>query len=115
VNAGEILAVVGGLVAGYWLISWLIARAASRAVAGAPDGQWVRTHWDEVLGVRPNASVEDIKAAYSAKLRQYEAAQVDGRTPELRSMALRKTQELSLAYTWALDQAARSATERLGR
>ena len=114
-SPGEILAIVAGLLTGYWLISWLLARSASSASAGTIDSQWIRTHWDEVLGVRPNASVEDIKAAYAARMRQYEPAHVEGVAPALGAIALRKSQELKLAYTWALDSAARATTERSGR
>ena len=114
-SPSEILVVIGGLVVGYGLISWLIARSASRAASGPVDSEWIRAHWYDVLGVRPNASIDDIKAAYAGKARQYEAAHVDGLAPELRASALRKSQELSLAYTWALESAARSTMERSGR
>ena len=120
----EMLAVVMGLLVGYWIISRVIAgRTTPRAAhsggadepttepdqAGKPAGgrvedlnpEWIRAHWHEVLGVSPRASIEVIKSAYRLRAHQYHPDKTEGLGPELKALAARKMQELNMAYTWA--------------
>jgi DnaJ like chaperone protein len=133
-TASEVFAVVIGLLLGYWVISWLMALAHSRGhnntshgkesdgtghtaegkkhgESGNLDATWIRAHWFEVLGVTPGATVGEIKSAYRMRVRQYHPDRTEGLGPELRSLALRKTQELNVAYAWALRLARPSARD----
>jgi DnaJ-domain-containing protein 1 len=127
VTPAEVVVIVVGLIAGYWVISRLLGAMQLRlkpesardgAEGGAHvhgggareiDSQWIRAHWHEVLGVRATATIDQIKAAYRAKITQYHPDRTEGLGPELRSIALRRTQELNIAYTWASQLADRSA------
>ena len=131
----EIVVIVIGLIAGYWVISRLLSATQIRLDPGSAgdgadsserpgndhtrhayggeareiDSQWIRAHWHDVLGVRSTATMDQIKAAYRAKITQYHPDRTEGLGPELRSIALRKTQELDIAYTWASQLADRTA------
>jgi hypothetical protein len=63
-SSTEIIVVVFGLFIGYWLVSKLW-----------PGGSDVpaRTSWDQVLQVAPDATVEDIRAAYESLTSLYHA------------------------------------------
>ncbi|MGE0122763.1 MAG: J domain-containing protein [Vicinamibacterales bacterium] len=50
-----------------------------------------------VLGIRPGATIEQIKAAYRTKIKEYHPDQVERLGPELRELAKRKTQEINRA------------------
>lgn len=52
----------------------------------------------DVLGIRRGASMNEIKAAYRSKIREYHPDQVQRLGPELRDLAKRKTQEINRAY-----------------
>ncbi len=119
----EMLAVIIGLVAGYWIISRVIASRTPRPerFGGAdeatvedhhtvgPTGgrvedlnpEWIRANWHEVLGVSPKASIEVIKSAYRLRAHQYHPDKTEGLGPELKALAARKMHELNMAYTWA--------------
>jgi DnaJ-domain-containing protein 1 len=121
VSTAELIAVIVGVAAGYWLISRVIgAWSASSATAGSSadasgdqarepssrgaDGlntEWIRANWHEILGVSPNASIEVIKSAYRLRAHQYHPDKTEGLGPELRVLAERKMQELNVAYAWA--------------
>lgn len=52
----------------------------------------------EVLGIRPGATIDQIKAAYRIKIKEYHPDQVERLGPELRELAKRKTQEINRAF-----------------
>lgn len=58
--------------------------------------------WFDVLGVTPNASIEEIKTAYHEKVRQYHPDRVADLGEELRRMAEHGMKELNAAYELAL-------------
>jgi DnaJ-domain-containing protein 1 len=118
-SATELVTVTVGLVVGYWIISrWMSTRIPRPAEpndaapgpnqsgqpADGPDGhdqEWIRANWHEILGVSPRASIEVIKSAYRLRAQQYDPDRTEGLGPELRDLAVRKMQELNLAYAWA--------------
>jgi DnaJ-domain-containing protein 1 len=120
----ELFVVLMGSVCGYVIIAWVIGRirrdrantdentashaseATSRSEQGhgprMRDDYWIRNHWDEVLEVQRHASLEEIKAAFREKIRQYHPDRTEGLAPELRSLAEMRAKELNAAYAWAL-------------
>jgi DnaJ-domain-containing protein 1 len=96
----ELLAIILGLMMGYGLIArWMGQRGP--AAPSPVNPEWVRANWPTILGVSPNASVDVIKTAYRLQMEQYRPDKTQGLAPELRSLAVRKTQELEAALAWA--------------
>ena len=51
-----------------------------------------------VLGLNPDATMNDVKSAYQALVQQYHPDRVADLGPELQEVAERKTKELNAAY-----------------
>lgn len=119
----DIIAIVIGLFAGYFLVSWAIAKlrgdihksnSSANAEPGstqdrreAPRQESVRStdaprQWYEVLGVPVHASLDEIKLAYRHKIAQYHPDKTSGLGSELRALAEAKTKEINTAYDAAL-------------
>ena len=58
--------------------------------------------WFEVLGVQPTASIDEIKAAFRQRARQYHPDRVEGLGPELREIAEKRMKQLNEAYNCAV-------------
>ncbi|MEK7706364.1 MAG: J domain-containing protein [Myxococcota bacterium] len=69
--------------------------AASATAARAPSRS--RSPW-EVLGVRADATQEQIRAAYQLLIQQYHPDRTGGLAPELQALAEERTKELNQAY-----------------
>jgi hypothetical protein len=52
----------------------------------------------QILGVKPDASPEEIKLAYRKRIQEYHPDKVSHLGPELRELAERKSKELNQAY-----------------
>jgi DnaJ domain len=108
----EILAVFGGLIVGYWLVSKFLSRnekpkeppVVPPVSADQPPPRTAATSppWNQVLFVSKEASIDDIKAAYKDLIRQYHPDKVATLGQELRDMAERKSKEINAAYQAAL-------------
>jgi DnaJ like chaperone protein len=96
----EAVAVVFGLIAGYWVVSKLFFQ--SRPVVTPVTSQPSRAAWHEVLNVDPTASAEEIHAAYRRLISQYHPDKVEHLGPELKELAARKSQEITVAYQTAV-------------
>jgi len=96
----EAVAVVFGLVAGYWVVSKLFFHSSSEAtsVTSLPK----RAAWYEVLEVDPAVSMEEIHAAYRRLISQYHPDKVEHLGAELKELAARKSQEITVAYQTAV-------------
>lgn len=89
---------------GYWLVSFLLKgrgdgpppAEAPAAPAAAPAP--VPPPWWEVLGVSEQASPEEIREAYRSLMAQYHPDKVATLGPEIREVALRKSQQITEAY-----------------
>ena len=92
----ELLAVVVFFLIGYWLVDffWPKKKTPSDSNESAP--------WYEVLGVAPDASLEQIRKAYDEKSAQYHPDRIAGMGPELRETALRITRRINDAYEQAI-------------
>jgi DnaJ-class molecular chaperone len=111
----EFVVILTCAVAGFWLVSLLVeafgskskaaddARSSSTNESSRSSDQNVRdSMWFEVLGVTPTASIDEIKAAYRERARQYHPDRVQGLGFELRQIAEQKMKQLNAAYDSAL-------------
>ena len=63
--------------------------------------------WYEVLEVAPEASVEEIRSAYTRLIKLYHPDRVHGLAPEYQRISQVKSKELNRAYTEAIRQRAK--------
>lgn len=122
----DIIVVVVGLFAGYFLVSWLIGRRNGDGQGNpestrGPDydqGYWrdrddppphaSRAHaegvhaWYEVLQVPAYASFDEVKLAYRRRIAEYHPDKTSTLGDELRVLAEAKTKEINTAYDTAL-------------
>lgn len=108
----DLFVIVLGLFAGYWLVSKLLSKGSSSSKKADDQGSGGREMsgivWCEVLQVAPTASVEEIKDAYRRLISQYHPDKVENLGPEIKEVAARKAQEITVAYKQGMK--ARGAT-----
>lgn len=126
VSRTDIIVVLVGLFAGYFLVSWLISRlggggkgdAESTSRPGYSQGQWrdrgepphahhssdpeSMREWYEVLQVPAYASLDEVKLAYRRRIAEYHPDKTNSLGDELRLLAETKTKEINVAYDKAL-------------
>jgi hypothetical protein len=101
VNLTEAAVILFGLFAGYWVVGKLFFRAPkSGDVHTDPPiaNQVAEPPWYETLQVAPSATEQEIRDAYKLMISQYHPDKVDRLGQEIRDLANRKSQEISLAY-----------------
>jgi hypothetical protein len=96
-----VMVVLVGLCGGYWLVSKLFP--GSPSPGAPPDAAATRAPetpggWHEVLQVAPTASADEIRAAYRQLISQYHPDKVETLGADIRDLALRKSQEITVAY-----------------
>lgn len=122
----ELVIVIGGLVLGYWLVSFFFgqkpkfARRPEPGKEPPPTGGAQRdtpppqdpppepeqqsepprnsAAWYEVLEISPRASATEIRAAYRSQMSKYHPDKVAALGKELKEVAERKTKEIGEAY-----------------
>lgn len=116
------LIVIGGLFVGYWLVASILrglrntkkdsfsqANFAKSVPKDSPKSrdkfepessqtEQKPPSWNEVLGVTPFASSDEVRGAYRKLVSQYHPDKVAALGPELRELATRKSQEINWAY-----------------
>jgi|SRR6185312_16931767 len=127
VSRTDIIVVLLGLFAGYFLVSWLISRfgggsgggsAESTRRPGSGQGHWRDRDepspqadntnagnaraWYEVLQVPAYASLDEVKLAYRRRIAEYHPDKTSNLGDELRVLAESKTKEINAAYDKAL-------------
>lgn len=126
VTRTDIIVVLVGLFAGYFLVSWLIGRFSgdkqdkAKSASGFDSGQghWrdrdeppnarrtdqgsTRKPWYEVLQVPAYASLDEVKLAYRRRITEYHPDKTSGLGDELRKLAEEKTKLINTAYDEAL-------------
>ena len=93
-EAFELIAIVVFFLIGYWLVDFVWPNkkaAAAAATAGEP--------WHQVLGVSPDASIEQIREAYERKSAENHP---DRAGPESREAALLATRKVNDAFEQAM-------------
>jgi preprotein translocase subunit Sec63 len=105
----EFAVIMGCGVAGFWLVSIAIDAFSSKVRpsidpidAGRSSERPREPTWFEVLGVKPTATIDEIKNAYRERALQYHPDRVQGLGQEFQDIADRKMRELNLAYQSAL-------------
>lgn len=108
-----ILVIIVCAALGYWCVSRIIDFLEKRRIrAGGKNKEEEQersdrghkanpsdeTTWFQVLGIAPTATVDEIKSAYRAKVRQYHPDRVADLGVELRNIADKKMKELNAAY-----------------
>jgi hypothetical protein len=105
-GAGEIGAIVVGLLVGYWAIGAVMSglnkpAAAKRAPApppATPTRAPIPPTWNEVLGIEAGASPEDIRAAYRRQMALHHPDKVASLGAEIRATAERMSKLITGAY-----------------
>lgn len=128
-NAVELMVVVVGAAGGYWLVNFMTkgrppaepepdaaptpqatpeapaphpeGEGAANAPPPAPTTETAGPPWHEVLGVAPDASLDDLRAARDRQLQAYLPERVASLGPELQALAERKTAEIHRAHDQA--------------
>ena len=97
-TATEAIVIVGGVGLGWWVVTvfWPSLRNAPRH-RPAPQ-EPARSSWHEELGVPPNATLEEIAAAYQARRSAYDADRSAHLPPELQAARLEQLHRLELAF-----------------
>ena len=112
-SSTEIIAGIGCLVLGYWLVSVFLPHATKGGVdvSDPPENASDETpsrgatpHWSEVLGVAPTAGRDAIAAAYKRCIGQYHPDKVATMGPDIRDLAQRRSMEINAAYDEAMKQ-----------
>ena len=103
----ELLAVVVFFLIGYWAVDFFWPKKNSDgapAASAAPGPSAINDDapWHEVLGVAPDATLEQIRKAYEEKSAQYHPDRVAGIGPEFRDTAIRLTRRINDAYEEAV-------------
>lgn len=108
-SAPEIASIVIGLGGGYWLVTRILEgmnrpdltpedfeprRAEPPPRPAEPAGP----PWWQVLGVAPDATDDEISAAYKRRISEYHPDKVERMGPEIRELAERKSKEINAAY-----------------
>ena len=93
--------VVIGLFAGYWVVSKFFFRAPP-VQQTPPRAEPRPATCYEVLQVSAMASSAEIRAAYKLLISKYHPDKVDSLGQDLKDLAERKTQEITLAYREAM-------------
>ncbi|MDR2452553.1 MAG: J domain-containing protein [Candidatus Accumulibacter sp.] len=105
----EIVVILSGLFLGYWVVSKFLTgktsapspadRTRDRGEAGRADAP---ASWHEILGVSPDASMEEIRQAYRTLMSQYHPDKVASLGEDLKKLAEAKSREITRAYRAAL-------------
>lgn len=96
------------------VVAYIIARALQKLLAPAggapprprvepqraapPPGRDVERPAHEVLGVRPDASADEIRAAYQRLMRENHPDRVADMSQEIRDLAEKRSKEINQAY-----------------
>ena len=96
----ELIAVIVFFLIGYWIVDyfWPKKKAEPAPATAAPDA----AAWHEVLGVNPQATVDQIREAYLQKSAEHHPDRAFDKGPEAREAALRMTRRLNDAFEQAM-------------
>jgi DnaJ-domain-containing protein 1 len=104
-TATELVVILLGLFAGYWVVGKLFfpgkptseVKPATPLIA-VPSLAAPIEAWHETLQIAPDASVAEIEQAYRSLIVKYQGAPLEALSDELKSLAATKAREIELAY-----------------
>ena len=117
-TAAEMIAVVGCLFLGYWIVAVFVPSLFETDVSADDGAESARAEpddsstaevdregdpWFEVLEIPEASTREEITAAYKRQIRQYHPDRVAQLGQELRDLAERKSKQINAAYAIALE------------
>lgn len=97
----EVLVVVVGALAGYWLVNFFFKSppsVAPEAPSPVPPAPARGREWFVVLGVPEDAPEAEIRQAYKHLMSMYHPDKVASMGPEIRELANEKAQAITAAY-----------------
>lgn len=102
----EILAIIGCLLLGYWIMAVFVPSVMDRETyregeEAAPLSE-TEAAWHVVLGVANDATQEEIAAAYKRKIGEYHPDRVAQMGQDIRDVAERKSREINVAFEYAM-------------
>lgn len=122
----EVIAIIGGLAFGYWIVSGLINNNSNSSEGSdsthdtnnesqhdryrhnssnnerhANDDD-IQTEWHRILGIPENASNDQVTTAYKKMIRQYHPDKVSQMGEEIRKVAEYKSKQINAAYNYAM-------------
>jgi preprotein translocase subunit Sec63 len=102
VEGFELIAIVVFFLIGYWIVDffWPKKKAGPEPQAAVPAQE--AAPWHEILGVSPQASVEQIREAYLRKSEEHHPERVADQGPEARDAAQRMTRKINDAFEQAM-------------
>lgn len=99
----ELIAIAFGLFIGYWVVSKLITPTTKNTSGFSSDNNSIdEEKWHDVLKVSPNATLDEIQAAYKTLIRQYHPDKVASLGNELIALAEEKSKAINAAYKTAM-------------
>jgi DnaJ like chaperone protein len=109
----EYIAIIIGLVLGYWFVAKLLKKAETTtsetftnkdkfSYTGESDYSSPAKEWFNILEVPEDASKEQIAKAYKVKISQYHPDKVAKMGIEIRALAELKSKEINVAYAYAI-------------
>lgn len=126
-TAEEIIFIVAGLLAGYWIVMALLDKiSGTSAKTGAEskketfipqeqarhetqdkdinsyDENHIPANWFKILEIAESASYDQIRVAYKQMISQYHPDKVSQMGSEIRELAAYKSREINAAYDYAL-------------
>jgi DnaJ-domain-containing protein 1 len=103
VKLSEIVVVLLGLIAGYWVVSKLFFQQAKLTPEKkTPPPEPEKPRWNDILEIPPSATAVEIREAYKRLISKYHPDKVDSLGQELKDLAARKAQEIVAAYQAAM-------------
>jgi DnaJ like chaperone protein len=96
----DLAVILFGLFAGYWVMSKLFfgSPKTTEDAKPAPPPSAPLPQWHEILQVGPSANAGEIRDAYKRMISLYHPDKVESLGPELRTLAIQKSQEITAAY-----------------
>lgn len=112
-NGFELLAVVVFFLVGYWIVDFIWpkkkadAPPAGKAPAAGDPLAAEAPPWHEVLGVAPQATADQLRAAYEARSAEFSPGRIAEMTPGEQELALQRVRRINDAYALGVQSAVR--------
>jgi DnaJ-domain-containing protein 1 len=107
-TVADMIVIAACLAIGYKLVGAMMGKSDGPAVAGSDRTGSplfpVAAPWHAVLGILPDATQDQIVAAYRTQISQYHPDKVANLGPDIRALAEQRAKEINAAYAEATAQ-----------